>query len=241
MKKSIIFDLDGCLVESEVLALKAIANSARDLGAQNISEHEMCSQLLGLKMSQIGDWVEQKAGRPVPEDFADRIDAELMAQYPTELTPVTGAMAVLSFLESQGFQIALATGSSTARMQLALKTAGLSRFFEGRACSSDQVANGKPAPDLFLLAASLLGRTVGDCLVLEDSPHDVRGAVAAGMSAIGFVGGSHLKSIRDEQSSKLLDAGCELVIHDLTDVIDLAGDRSTLLHENSLRSRQVLT
>ncbi|PHQ86327.1 MAG: hypothetical protein COB65_01335 [Thalassobium sp.] len=236
MKKSIIFDLDGCLVESEVLALRAIANSARELGAQDISEQEMCGQLLGLKMSKIGDWVEQKAGSPVPEDFADRIDAELMAQYPTELNPVNGAITVLSFLELQGFQIALATGSSTTRMQLALKTTGLSRFFEGRACSSDQVENGKPAPDLFLHAANLLDRTAGNCLVLEDSPNGVRGAVAAGMSAIGFVGGSHLKSIREEQASKLLDAGCELVIHDLTDVIDLAGDHSTLFHENSLRS-----
>ncbi len=190
----------------------------------------MCSQLLGLKMSRIGDWIEQRAGRPVPDDFADRIDAELMAQYPTELTPVKGALGTLSSLELQGFRMAIATGSSTARMLLALETTGLSRFFEGRACSSDQVERGKPAPDLFLHTASLLGLAARNCLVLEDSPNGVRGAKAAGMSVIGFVGGRHLEGIRAEQTSKLLDAGCALVIRDLTEVVDLAGSYSPIFH-----------
>lgn len=228
MTRPIIFDLDGCLVESEVLSLGAIAEIARQLGAQDIDEQEMCGQLLGLKMSKIAGWIEERAGRPAPADFAERIDADLMARYPAELMPVNGAEAMLSSLTAKGAPIALATGSSIARMRVALETTGFDRFFEGRACSSDQVANGKPAPDLFLFATNLIGQDPRDCLVLEDSPHGVQGAVKAGMTAIGFVGGGHLTGLRASHAAKLMAAGCTLVIEDLAELVDLADDGSRL-------------
>lgn len=230
MKKAIIFDLDGCLVESEVLSLKAIADEAERLGARDVDVRELGRELLGLKMSVISDWVGKRAGRPAPDDFAERIDAGLMSQYPTDLQPVDGAAALLSGLEASGFSMAVATGSSVPRMQLALEVTNLARHFEGRMCSADHVARGKPAPDLFLHAAGVLEREPRECLVLEDSPHGVRGALAAGMTAIGFVGGGHLEGRQDEHTRTLMEAGCAIVIRHLSELDGFIPDEASLMH-----------
>lgn len=212
MSPAIIFDLDGCLVESEVLSLKAIADEAHRLGAKELDPRELGKEVLGLKMSRIAEWVGGRAGRPAPEDFAERIDRLLMEQYPTDLKPVIGAHELLAALHREGCQMAVATGSSLARMALALRTTGIDDFFEGRACSADQVANGKPAPDLFLFAAQAIDRDPTDCIVIEDSPHGVEGALAAGMTPIGFVGGGHLEGRRDDHAETLRRAGCVAVV-----------------------------
>ncbi len=212
MSPAIIFDLDGCLVESEVLSLKAIADEAHRLGAKELDPRELGKEVLGLKMSRIAEWVGGRAGRPAPEDFAERIDRLLMEQYPTDLKPVIGAHELLAALHREGCQMAVATGSSLARMALALRTTGIDDFFEGRSCSADQVANGKPAPDLFLFAAQAIDRDPTDCIVIEDSPHGVEGALAAGMTPIGFVGGGHLEGRRDDHAETLRRAGCVAVV-----------------------------
>lgn len=221
MAKAIIFDLDGCLVESETLALEVIAEEARRLGARNLELPELAGALLGLHMTKIAEWVGTRAGRPVPDDFPARIDARLMARYPAELRPVTGAQQMLDSLDGQGVPMAVATGSSHARMSAALGVSGLDGFFKGTALSADLVRDGKPAPDLFLLAAQTIGQDPRDCLVLEDSPHGVTGAVAAGMTAVGFVGGDHLSGRRTAQAEALRAAGAAVVIDDLAAFAEL--------------------
>lgn len=228
MKKAIIFDLDGCLVESEVLSLKAIAHEARRLGGHDVDEKELGKALLGLRMSNISEWVGRRARQPVPDGFAERIDAQLMEQYPQNLRPVDGAAALLEQLVESGIDMALATGSSVARMTLALQVTDLARFFNSRACSADQVVNGKPAPDLFFYAAGLIGRAPRECLVLEDSPHGVEGALAAGMCAIGFVGGGHLEGWRDQHADTLMKAGCVTTIRELSELSALVQGNAAL-------------
>ena len=83
---------------------------------------------------------------------------------------------------------------------------------EGRAFSADQVAQGKPAPDLFLLAARELGVDPADCVILEDSPHGVTGALRAGSRAVGFVGGTHLDNRRAEHAALLRATGAAPVL-----------------------------
>ncbi len=125
MPPAIIFDLDGCLVDSEVLSLKAIADEAHRLGAQDLHPRDLGKEVLGLKMSRIAEWVSNRAGRPAPEDFAERIDRLLMDQHPTDLNPIDGAHELLSALHHAGCHMAVATGSSKARMALALCATGL--------------------------------------------------------------------------------------------------------------------
>jgi len=217
MKKAVIFDLDGCLVESEVLSLRALAREIHRLGATDVDEVELGRELLGFNMASISDWIARRTGRPTPAQFPARFEEGLMELYREELRAVDGAQALLGRLRDGGFDIALATGSSIKRMRLALKLAKLEVYFDGAVCSADEVARGKPAPDLFLHAASVLGRAPGDCVVVEDSPHGVKGALEAGMHAVGFIGGGHLAGCRDEHADRLVRAGCSTVIGELSE------------------------
>lgn len=229
MMKALILDLDGCLVDSENLALAVIASEMRRLGATDVSESDLGKQLLGYNMSQIAKFVAEKVGQPTGKDFASRINGELMARYPQELKPIAGAHSLLEFLVTEGRQTAVATGSSIDRMQTALNVADLEQYFDGTACSSDQVENGKPSPDIFLFAAERLGRAPKDCLVLEDSPHGVAAAKSAGMTPLGFVGGSHLTDRQEEHAGILRTAGCVQVFHSLNALEILARQKSPLL------------
>lgn len=217
MVQAVIFDLDGCLVDSEVLSLAAIADEAERLGAGRITMPEMAREILGLQMPRIGAWIAARGGRNVPGDFAARIDTALMALYPDKLRAVAGATELLRALEGQGVRMAVATGSAAPRMRLALEVTGLAGFFSGSACSADAVARGKPAPDLFLHAAEVIGQRPDTCLVLEDSPHGVEGALSAGMRVVGFVGGGHLEGLRDDHGAVLRRAGCHAIVRDLSD------------------------
>ena len=102
-------------------------------------------------------------------------------------------------------------------MVATLEISGLASWFEGTASSVSEVAQGKPAPDIFLLALDRLRMKPSECVVLEDSPHGVKGALAAGIPAIGFVGGSHLEGKRDLHASILRDAGAAHVFVRLED------------------------
>lgn len=104
-------------------------------------------------------------------------------------------------------EIAAAVG----RIRESLEIAGLSKFFKFL-FSATEVPNGKPAPDLFLHVASRMGVRAAECVVIEDSPAGVSAATAAGMTAVGFVGGSHADA---ELGAQLKSAGARTIVADL--------------------------
>jgi len=106
----------------------------------------------------------------------------------------------------------VASSSTYDRIRASLETVGLMRFFEPHVFSASDVQNGKPAPDLFLHVARRMGISCADCIVVEDSPAGVAAATAAGMRAIGFVGGSHAGANLSEQ---LTASGACSIIADL--------------------------
>ena len=118
----------------------------------------------------------------------------------------------------------MASSSSHDRIRVSLETTDLIRFFEPNLFSAGDVRNGKPAPDLFLHAASRMGVEPGACIVVEDSPVGVAAGVAAGMTVIGFVGGSHAGS---QLGNHLKASGARTIISDLralkSTIIDLRG------------------
>ena len=225
--RGVIFDLDGCLVDSEPLSLEAIASEMRSLGITDASAREIGDKFLGVAISVIAEYVSDRLGAPVSKDFAGRVETQLLATYQTELRQISGAADLLNGLEAQGCAMAIATGGSLKRMAATLGISGLASWFEGTASSAAEVAQGKPAPDLFLLALERLKLTPADCVVLEDSQHGVKGALAAGIPAIGFVGGSHLEGKRDTHAAALRDAGAAHVFERLEDV-----GRHILTHTN---------
>lgn len=224
---AVIFDLDGTLVDSEPQSLDTIAAEMRALGLTDTRPEDIRAEFLGVSLADICRRIEARSGRPVPADFAARVEARLFQAYARDLRPIEGALALLDRLRAAGFPMAIATGGSVRRMHETLRLGGLAHRF-GCCLSAEQVPRGKPAPDLFLAAAAALGVPPGSCAVLEDSPHGIAGARAAGMRAVGFVGGSHLDPIRDSHRARLRRAGACRVI----DGLDAAFD-ALLSHEGS--------
>lgn len=215
--KAIIFDLDGCLVDSEHLVLTAIAAGMRDLGIDGVNPNELGERFLGMSFSAILNYIAERTGKPCPDDFVDRVEGRLFKIYPVELKVIDGVFEMLDACAAAGLKTAIATGGSIRRMRTTLDVTGLDERFVGTAFSADEVALGKPAPDVFLLAAERIGVLPENCIVFEDSPHGVKGAIAANMRAVGFVGGSHLENIRDQHAERLKALGAEVVLNNLRD------------------------
>jgi beta-phosphoglucomutase-like phosphatase (HAD superfamily) len=114
----------------------------------------------------------------------------------------------------------VASSSTLARLRHSLGLTGLYARFAPHVFSAEQVARGKPAPDLFLHAATEMGYAPARCLVIEDSTSGVRGAVAAGMRVWGFIGGGHCA---DGHAARLRDAGAERVFSHMADLPALLG------------------
>jgi|TARA_R110000751_G_scaffold8988_2_gene34717 HAD superfamily hydrolase (TIGR01509 family) len=217
---AVIFDLDGCLVDSEPLSLEVIATEMRSLGIDGITASDIRERFLGVSIQDICKHVSERLGTAGPDNFIERVENKLLAEYKTRLRQITHAELLLSRLSEAGMKTALATGSSLRRMRATLEISGLAPHFSGTAFSADQVTNGKPAPDLFLLAAQGIATDPENCVVIEDSPHGVKGAISAGMQAIGFVGGTHLHDIRPDQTQRLKSAGASEIFERLDDVGD---------------------
>ncbi|MBE9638581.1 HAD family hydrolase [Salipiger mangrovisoli] len=223
---AVIFDLDGCLVDSEPHSLAAIAEEMRALGIEDATPEEIGARFLGVSISVIHAHVAQRSGAPCPPDFSDNFERRLFARYEAGLHLIPGVRALLCQLRDAGIPMAIGTGGSLRRLATTLRVADLAPFFERRGFSADQVARGKPAPDLFLLAAERLGVAPEHCVVVEDSPHGVAAARAAGMRAIGFTGGSHLDGRRNAHAEILRQAGAEEVLAEMSNMYAaLLGDQ----------------
>ena len=215
MPLAVIFDLDGCLVESEPLSLEAIAAEMRALGIADARPEDIRDRFLGIAIGVICEHVAARTGRPCPPDFQDRVEARLFKGYEKHLAVVAGVPEVLVGLRADRVITGIATGGSLRRMAKTLDCSGLAEVFAGHSFSADEVARGKPAPDLFLHAAARLGMRPDHCVVAEDSPHAIEGALAAGMRAFGFVGGAHLEGIRAAHADKLRKAGALDIFEDM--------------------------
>jgi HAD superfamily hydrolase (TIGR01509 family) len=181
----VIFDCDGVLVDSEPIAARLTAESVSELGWEMSAELAK-SEFLGDTFSNIIRRVEERIGRKVPEDWPARSQAKLLAALERELTPVAGVKSAIEALRAAGATLAVGSQGSHQKMQLTLGVTGLLPFFEGRIFSASQVAQPKPAPDLFLLAASTLGFAPSQSVVVEDSTRGVKAALAAGMRILGY-------------------------------------------------------
>jgi HAD superfamily hydrolase (TIGR01509 family) len=142
--------------------------------------------------------------------FTGRRAADMLADVETdELRPTPHAAYALTWLRGPK---CVASSTALDRIRVSLETAGLLRFFEPNLFSAHDVPRGKPAPDLFLHVADKMGIQASDCIVVEDSPVGVAAAVAAGMTPIGFVGGSH---VHPQLPAQLAAAGASVVIADM--------------------------
>jgi HAD superfamily hydrolase (TIGR01509 family) len=181
----VIFDCDGVLVDSEPIASRLTAEAVSELGWP-MTAADAHREFLGDTLANIIRRVEERIGRAVPPDWPAQSQARLLAALERELTPVSGVKAAIGTLLSAGVALAVGSQGSHEKMRVTLGVTGLLPTFEGRIFSASQVARPKPAPDLFLLAATSLGFSPEQAVVVEDSTRGVKAALAAGMRVVGY-------------------------------------------------------
>ena len=201
----IVFDCDGVLIDSEIVVCRLTAEEFTALGYA-VSTEEVIRRFAGRPEREMIADVEADWGRPVPSEFFTRIKARIDQAYATELRIMPGIAGLLDRLRVRS---CVASSAYPAKLRLGLETVGLLDRFAPNVVSASLVAQGKPAPDVFIYAAGWMRAPVADCLVIEDSIPGVRAARAAGMRAFGFTGGRHCGPGHRQH---LLDAGAEAVI-----------------------------
>jgi HAD superfamily hydrolase (TIGR01509 family) len=206
----IIFDCDGVLVDSEVLSCRCLVEVLAAHGI-TLGVDQALDLFLGRSMIAVFQYYEA-LGRPLPEQFSAELRASVRAAFLSALCPIEGVGAVL-----EGLQIphCVASSSDLDRVSFSLELTGLAAHFGERLYTSQMVERGKPAPDLFLYAAERMQAAPPRTLVIEDSVSGVKAAKAAGMTAWGFVGGSHYRS-RDGKAL-LVAAGADRVFERMTE------------------------
>lgn len=214
----VIFDFDGVLVNSEVIALAELRDSLSEKGI-HLEVPELIEMFLGSSFEDISAFVHRQTGRQPDSTFRENWYARLFKRYRPELTIMPDALELLDRLDALGVSYCIASGGSYRRLNFALDVTGLAGRFTNSAFSADSVAKGKPAPDLFLHAAASLSIPTHACLVIEDAVSGTSAAAAAGIPSLGFVGGGHLTDCREAHSQRLRDAGAAAVINELGQVI----------------------
>jgi HAD superfamily hydrolase (TIGR01509 family) len=204
----VIFDCNGVLIDSEQLATEVVSQEFMRAGFA-LTPDVVARYFTGRRPADMFAEVELAARRKLPPNFAVTVATATLRRFRQELRATAHVSYALTWLRGPK---CVASSSTIDRIRVSLETTDLIRFFEPNLFSASDVRRGKPAPDLFLLAATKMRVPPSDCIVVEDSPVGVAAAVAAGMTAIGFVGGSHASG---HLGSHLKAAGARTVIADM--------------------------
>jgi HAD superfamily hydrolase (TIGR01509 family) len=211
----IIFDLDGVLVDSEPISSRVTAAALTEAGI-GASEAEVCDRFLGVSTAAMLRVIEAEHGCELPVCFQSNLRAQILEVFEHELQPVAGVHTVL---EALAVRRCVASSSHPDRIRRSLELAGLLGHFAPNLFSASMVDHGKPAPDLFLLAAARMAADPGRCLVVEDSVVGVHAGKAAGMTVFGFAGASHVRP--ETHVPRLEAAGADVVFAEMPALVGL--------------------
>ena len=181
----VIFDCDGVLIDSERLAIKIDVEVLHELGWP-LSEAEVIKRFVGRSDRDTRAAIEAHLGRALPVDWGEQVLRRYRQVFQTELAPVRGVLEVLDQISEPS---CIASSGPHEHLRYTLGLTGLYDRFAGRIFSAEDVAAGKPAPDLFLYAAERMAAAPAGCVVVEDSRSGVQAARAAGMRVLAFAGG----------------------------------------------------
>jgi HAD superfamily hydrolase (TIGR01509 family) len=185
----VIFDCDGVLVDSERLTVELEARYLAEIGWP-MSADEIVERFLGRTEDAMVAAIEAQIGRPVPAEWRERWIADTQAALDESLEAVPGVRAAIDALVARGYAICVGSSGRPEKISRNLDTTGLLGLFgAGAIFSAVQVPQGKPEPDLFLLAAETMGVEPSRCVVVEDSRYGIAAARAAGMRSVGYAGG----------------------------------------------------
>ena len=177
-----------------------------------VTEEVLVERFCGMSDPEMLEIIAREWGRTLPASYAERVGLMVEAGFRQSLAPIEG---VAEALDSLTLPVCVASSSSLEQIRQKLTITGLLGRFGEHLFSAAMVARGKPAPDLFLHAAQDLTTAPDRCLVIEDSPAGIDAALAAGMTAIGFSGGSHCGP---EHGVRLQRHGAALVMDDMLEL-----------------------
>lgn len=210
----VVFDCDGVLVDSEVIAARVLSRELVAIGFM-LTPEDCLARYTGISLPSVVARIEDEWGHKVPADFLDRLRRGDGQAFREELRAIPHVHEVVAGI---AMPRCVASSSRLAKIRLTLSLAGLLKLFDPHLFSAEMVAHGKPAPDLFLFAAAQMGVEPAYCLAVEDSQAGVRAGLAAGMRVLGFVGGAHC---RPGHGATLQAAGAERIFADMRDLPDL--------------------
>lgn len=185
---AIIFDCDGVLVDSELIEHGVDLEMLAPHGYR-ATPAELLARFVGISRRDCYRTVFDELGRAMPEGFIEEAERLVWERCERNLRPIDGVAEALAALA--GAPKCVASSSTPDKLVMKLVATGLASHFAPHIYSTALVARGKPAPDIYLHGARAIGAPPARCIVIEDSPHGIAGARAAGMRAIGFVGGGH--------------------------------------------------
>jgi HAD superfamily hydrolase (TIGR01509 family) len=220
MISAIIFDCDGVLVDSEVLAHEVEIAVLAEIGL-DYEPRGFKARFMGMSDKTFHAALEAdgqaRLGRSILADIAPRMKARTAEAVRRRLVAIAGVHAAVAAVRQAK---AVASSSTAEELEIKLKMTGLWDQFAPHIYSAQDVTHSKPAPDLFLLAAGRLGSARTRCLVIEDSVNGVTAARAAGMRVWGFMGGGHM----DDDARKRLEAsGAERIVENWAEALLLFG------------------
>jgi HAD superfamily hydrolase (TIGR01509 family) len=211
---AVVFDCDGTLVDSEPLAWRAWEGKLAEHGYE-LTQADIERTRGRSYRDAHAHFAAQIERLPDADSFWPFLSGRLFELIEAELTPFDDAVETARELHARGIPVAIASSSPRERLDRTLAAAGLADLFE-ITVAGDDVARGKPAPDIFLAAAERLGVSAEDCVAVEDSPPGVEAALAAGMTVVAVA--------RAEEHRALLDPH---VVGELTAaVVEAAGRRA---------------
>lgn len=212
----VIFDCDGVLVDTETVSNRLLVRVLAEDGFH--ITYEECRRLfVGRTMQAVMEHVEGAIGRSLGAHWPAYIREETLKAFGEGIAPVAGAEETLQALRAKGVPFCVASSGKFEKMRFTLGATGLLPLVEDVLFSAEQVARGKPAPDLFLHAAKEMGNPPATSLVIEDSVPGVQAAVAAGMPVIGYAGDPHTDAAGLEREGAH-------VIHDMRALFNLLGN-----------------
>ena len=181
----VIFDCDGVLVDTERIAVRIDVAVLAELGWP-MTEAEVVERFMGRSDAEMTAQIEAHLGRSLGASWEEPFKHLYRDAFAAELKPVPG---IIEALDAIAIPTCVASSGTHEKIRFTLGLTGLYDRFAGRIFSASEVARGKPAPDLFVHAASRMGVAPAACAVVEDSPYGVQAARAAGMRAFGYAGG----------------------------------------------------
>lgn len=203
MIKAVIFDMDGLMVDSEPLQYQAFNAVFRGIG-RKFPQEDNDRLYIGLSdIDQARDIVTRYDLPLIPEEVVKRKQVEYRKLISQVITPQPGLMELLRKLHELKYKKGIASSSGIEEIEYVIKGLNIGKLIDVY-CSAEEVRQGKPRPDIYLLAANKLGVSPSDCLVLEDAPNGVKAAKAAGMMVFAIPGRATKNGDFKEATRKLV-------------------------------------